>query len=305
MTSCDLIIIGAGPAGLTAAIYARRQGLKTVVFGDIPGGNLFMIAAVQNYPGFAEGIAGMQLGAAMYMQAQAEGAEFPMANLEELEKDGSRFRGTDTAGNQYSAPLAIMASGAKPKPLAVENADIQGVHHCALCDGPLYRGKDATLMVVGGGDRGAHLAVALAPIARQVILVDQALTLPMSTALQRALSACNNVQLLPNTKVLALLGDTDLTAVRVTPANGEQFDIAVNGLFSAAGWTPNTAMLRFPLSISPTGYLLTDSHLMTSCTGLFAAGDVRDSDVKQIITACADGAHAAVHAAEYLLASRL
>lgn len=305
MTSCDLIVIGAGPAGLTAAMYACRQGLKTVVLGDIPGGNLFMIAAVKNYPGFAEGVTGMQLGAGMYLQAQAEGAEFPMANLAFLEKDGSLFQAADTAGGQYSAPIAIVASGAKPKPLAVENADIQGVHHCALCDGPLYRGKNATLMVVGGTDRGAHLAAALAPIARQVILVDQAPTLPMSTALQNTLAAWNNIQFLPNTTVVALRGNPDLTAVRVASGNEKPRDIAVNGLFSAAGWIPNTTTLRIPLSVSSKGYLMTDPCLMTSCNGLFAAGDVRDSGVKQIITACADGARAAVHAAEFLRTGRL
>ena len=165
--TCDLIIIGTGPAGLSAAIYSQRQGLSATVFGDTPGGNLYMIESVKNYPGFHEGVPGMQLGVFMYSQAQSEGANFTMTNVDSLEKSGERFVAKDTAGNIYSAPVAMIAAGSTPKRLNVQNAALDGIHYCAMCDGPLYRGKNAVIIVVGGGERGGHLCVFLSKIARK------------------------------------------------------------------------------------------------------------------------------------------
>lgn len=297
---CDLIIIGAGPAGLSAAIYSRRQGLSTTVFGDTPGGNLYMIESVKNYPGFHEGVPGMQLGVFMFSQAQSEGANFTMTNVDSLEKSGERFVVKDTTGNIYSAPMAMIAAGSTPKRLNVQNAALDGIHYCAMCDGPLYRGKNAVIIVVGGGERGGHLCVFLSKIARQVILVDKGQVLKMSASLQKAVAMAENVEVMLNTEVQAFIGENELKGVLVSSPDGHRKELPANALFLSVGWVPNVSMIRFPVAASPEGHLKTDAKLMTSCVGLFAAGDVRDSDVKQIVTSCADGARAATYAAEFL-----
>lgn len=296
----DLIVIGAGPAGLSAAIYSQRQGLSAIVFGDTPGGNLYMIESVKNYPGFHEGVPGMQLGVFMYAQAQSEGASFTMTNVDSLEKSGDRFVVKDTAGNVYSAPVAMIAAGSTPKRLDVQNAALDGIHYCAMCDGPLYRGKNAVIIVVGGGERGGHLCVFLSKIARQVILVDKASSLKMGATLQKAVDMAENVEVLLNTEVLAFIGEEELKGVLVSSPDGQRRELPANALFLSVGWVPNVSMIRFPVAASPEGYLKTDTKLMTSCAGLFAAGDVRDSDLKQIVTSCADGARAATYASEFL-----
>ena len=298
--SSDLMIIGAGPAGLSAAIYAKRQGLSTTVFGDMPGGNLYMIKMVSNYPGFNSGVPGMQLGSFIFTQAQSEGADLTMTNVERIEKRGSSFTVVDTNGARYTSPAAIIATGGTPKRLAVDNADLAGIHSCAMCDGPLYRGKDATLAVVGSGDRGGHLCLLLSGIGRKIILLDKGATLEMNAALQTAVAGLGNVEILLNTEVLAYTGEKDIDGVKVATGGGPTKKIAVDAVFLAAGWKPNTAMIHLPVEKTPQGYLKTDAKLMTSCPGLYAVGDVRDSDVKQIITSCADGARAAVYAAEQL-----
>ena len=297
---CDLIIIGSGPAGLSAAIYSQRQGLSATVFGDTPGGNLYMIESVKNYPGFHEGVPGMQLGVFMYSQAQSEGANLTMTNVDSLEKSGERFVAKDTSGNIYSAPLAIIAAGSTPKRLNVQNAALDGIHYCALCDGPLYRGKNAVIIVVGGGDRGGHLCVFLSKIARQVILIDKGSSLKMSAAQQKAVAVAENVEVLLNTEVQAFIGEGELKGVRVSSPDGQRKELSADALFMSIGWAPNVSMMRFSVAATPEGFLKTNDRLMTSCAGLFAAGDVRDSDVKQIVTSCADGARAATYAAEFL-----
>ena len=298
--SSDLMIIGAGPAGLSAAIYARRQGLSVTVFGDMPGGNLYMIQKVSNYPGFNDGVPGMQLGSFIFSQAQSEGANLTMTNAERLEKCGSSFIVVDTNGARHSSPAAIIATGGTPKRLDVENAHLEGIHTCAMCDGPLYRGKEAVLAVVGSGDRGGHLCLLLSRIGRKIILLDTNAALEMNAALQSAVAELDNVEILLSTEVLAFTGEKDIDGIQVSIGSEPPKMIAVDAVFLAAGWKPNTAMIDFPLKSTPQGYLITDDKLMTSCPGLYAVGDVRDSDVKQILTSCADGARAAVYATEWL-----
>ena len=297
---CDMIIIGTGPAGLSAAIYCQRQGMSATVFGDTPGGNLYMIESVKNYPGFNEGVPGMQLGVFMYTQAQLEGANFTATNVDSLEKNGERFVAKDTSGNIFAAPVALIAAGSTPKRLNVQNAALDGIHYCAMCDGPLYRGKDAVIIVVGAGERGGHLCVFLSKIAKKVILVDKAPILNMSASLQKAVAMAENVEVLLNTEVQAFIGEDELKGIQVSSPGGQTKELSADGLFLSIGWVPNVSMIRFPVAATPEGFLKTDAKLMTSCAGLFAAGDVRDSDLKQIITACADGARAATYAAEFL-----
>ena len=218
---CDMIIIGTGPAGLSAAIYCQRQGMSATVFGDTPGGNLYMIESVKNYPGFHEGVPGMQLGVFMYTQAQLEGANFTATNVDSLEKNGERFVAKDTSGNIFAAPVALIAAGSTPKRLNVQNAALDGIHYCAMCDGPLYRGKDAVIIVVGAGERGGHLCVFLSKIAKKVILVDKAPILNMSASLQKAVAMAENVEVLLNTEVQAFIGEDELKGIQVSSPGGQ------------------------------------------------------------------------------------
>jgi len=296
----DLMIAGTGPAGLTAAIYGQRFGMKVVVFGDTPGGNLYMIETLMNYPGFIGGIAGTQFGVAAFRQAQEEGAVFPMTLLEQLNYTENRFVGIDGNTREYFAPVAIVASGRKPKTLDVPNSDKTGVHLCSVCDGPLFRGKNATLAVLGGDNMAGQHSLTLARIADRVILIHGEDRLRMEAVIQRKIESKDNIDVLLNTDVVDLAGMDHIDGIIVSTEKGEKKEIPVDGVFTAFGWHPKVEMLKIPVETTSEGYIKTDEKLMTSFPGLFAAGDVRDTDMWQVITACADGARAAKYALEYL-----
>ena len=297
----DLMILGSGPAGLTAALYAQRLGLKTVVFGDIPGGSTYMIQHLANFPGYLEEISGTQFGTMTFQQAQKEGAVFTMTRLEKLEHANASFIGTDVDGQACVAACAIVASGRVPKRLAVKNANISGVHFCSICDGPLYRGKQATLVVVGGDNTAGQHAISLARIAKKVLLISNSDHLTMDAAHQKMIERYPNIEPLLNTEVTGYSGDNCITGLEVSSENGTVAEIAADGIFLAIGWRPNTKMLNFEVEKTTEGYLKTDHKLMTSFPGLLAAGDVRETDMWQVLTACADGARAAKYAADYMV----
>ncbi len=296
----DLMILGTGPAGLTAAIYGQRLGMKVVVFGDTPGGNLYMIETLMNYPGFIGGIAGTQFGVATYRQAQEEGAEFPMTLLEKLSHTDNRFAGIDVNATEYLAPVAIVASGRKPKILEVPNADKPGMYFCSICDGPLFRDKNATLAVVGGDNMAGQHSLTLARIADRVILIHAGDRLKMEAVLHKKIETKENIDILLNTKVVGFTGPDHINGIIVSTKKEEKQEIPIDGAFTAFGWRPNIDMLKIPVETTSEGYIKTDEKLMTSFPGLFAAGDVRDTDMWQVITACADGARAAKYASEFL-----
>jgi len=298
--SYDLIIAGTGPAGLTAAIYAQRLGLQSIVFGDLPGGITYMIEHLANYPGLMPETSGTQFGTLTFQQASQEGATFAMCLLDRLEQSGDVFSAVDVNGQSISAPAAIVASGRTPKRLAVDNDQIQGVHYCSICDGPLYRGKEAVLAVVGGGNPAAQHALSLSRIAKKVYLICRSATVGCDTAHLRKLETRENVSIMVRSEVTALRGLGTLEALVVKNPDSGSTEIPVQGVFQAIGWEPNTAFLSLPIDKTTEGYLKTDRHLMTSVAGLFAAGDIRDTDMWQVLTACADGARAAKYAADYL-----
>lgn len=295
-----LLIVGTGPAGMTAALYGQRLGLDTVVFGDIPGGNTYMIENLENFPGFLSGVPGTQFGLTAFQQAQQDGAVCPLARLESLVSDGGSFIATDTNGTRYTAPSAIIASGRVPIRLAVKNAQLKGAHFCSICDGPLYRGKDAALAVVGSDNAAAQHALSLARIASRVLLICRSDGLKMDAVHQKQIQKLANIDLMTGTEVTAYQGLDQIESIVVTVAGGPSTEIPVDGLFLAVGWRPNTKMLKISVDTTSEGYLKTDTTLMTSCPGLFAAGDVRDTDMWQVLTACADGARAAKHSADYI-----
>jgi thioredoxin reductase (NADPH) len=295
----DTMIVGAGPAGLTASIYARRQGLSTVVFGDTPGGNLYMIDSLNNYPGFVGGIAGARLGVTTLTQAQQEGAEFPMTRLNRLDIEGGMFTGVDSGSETYRAKTAIIACGVIPKRLSVANSEKKGIYFCSLCDGPLFRGKGAVLAVVGGGDMAVQEAITLARFAEKVILFHNEDRLKAETVVKKTLEQTDNIEVMLNATVESFDGLDFVDRINLT-VNGEKKGIDVNGVFIAIGWIPRLDFIRFEFSQTGEGYIKTDEKMRTSVSGMFAAGDVRDTDLRQVITSCADGARSATYASEYI-----
>lgn len=296
----DMMIVGAGPGGITAALYGQRLGWSTVVFGDIPGGNVYMIENLANYPGFIGGVPGTQFGTVAFKQAQDEGAFFTMTRIEKFGHAEGLFTGIDVDGKEYAAPSAIVATGRVPKRLAVRNPLMQGIHFCSICDGPLFRDKNATLAVVGSDNAAGQHALSLSRVAEKVVLLCRSSSLKMDAVHQKLVEGQDNIEVFLNSEVVDLSGQDLLEALVVSTKDGEKREVAVDGVFLAIGWTPNTDLLDVEVETTSEGYIKTDAKLMSSVPGLFAVGDVRDKNVRQVLTACADGARAATYAAEYL-----
>jgi len=296
----DLMILGAGPAGITAALYGQRLGLKTIVFGDIPGGSSYMIEHLANFPGLMEGTSGTQFGTMAFQQAQKEGANFTLTRLESLSHSDKAFIGVDVDGQEHTALSAIVATGRVPKRLSVSNANLRGVHFCSICDGPLYRGKKATLAVVGSDNTAAQHALTLARTADRVLLICRSDTLKMDAVHKDQIKRQTNIMLMANSEVFGYTGQEFVETIEVAAKDKGRQNLAVDGIFLAIGWRPNTSALKLEVQKTAEGYLETNGKLMTSLPGLFAAGDVRDTDMSQVLTACADGARAAKYAAEFI-----
>jgi thioredoxin reductase (NADPH) len=294
------MIIGTGPAGITAALYGVRLGLKVVVFGDIPGGNTYMIESLGNYPGFPGGITGTQFGVQAFQQAEQEGAVFTMTRLHQMIRVEELFKGVDTEKQEYTSVSVIVATGRIPKRLSVPNANLKGVHFCSMCDGPLYKGKKATLAVIGSDNAAGQHAITLSRITEKVLLVSRNKEFKMDSALTKRIEARSNITKLSGTEIIAYEGKDKIEGIVVSDQEVERKVIKVDGIFLAVGWQTNTKMLHFPVDFTTAGYIKTDDKFMTSCPGLFAAGDVRETDMYQVLTACADGARAAKYCAEYL-----
>jgi thioredoxin reductase (NADPH) len=296
----DLMVVGTGPAGLTAALYGRRLGLDVVVLGDTPGGNLVNIESVQNYPGFIGGVSGAQLGTMIFAQVQAEGADLPLTRLDKLTYGDKEFLGTAITGETYRAPAAIAACGVAPKRLDIPNSDKRGIYYCALCDGPLFRNKEATLAILGGGNMAAHEALSLAHFGKRIIIIHRGDNLRAEAALAKAIEETSNIEVLLNVQVIAFRANEQIDAVTVNLQGQGNVDIPVDGVFLAIGWGADLGVIQLPVETTAEGFLKTDDKLMTSLPGLFAAGDVRDTDMRQIVTAVADGARAATYAYEFI-----
>ena len=259
-----------------------------------------MIEHLANFPGLIEGTSGTQFGTMAFQQAQKEGANFTLTRLENFSHKDNVFVAVDVDGQEYSALSAVVATGRVPKRLAVANATLRGVHFCSICDGPLYRGKNATLAVVGSDNTAAQHAITLARTADKVLLICRSDTFKMDAVHKDQIERQNNIKPMANTEVVGYDGQEFVETVEIEAEETGRQELAVDGIFLAIGWRPNTEILEFEVEKTSAGYLKTDSQLMTSVAGLFAAGDVRDTDMWQVLTACADGARAAKYAAENL-----
>ena len=301
----DIAIIGAGMAGLTAGIYGSRTGLKTVVFEQfMPGGQTASIVSLDNYPGFAEGVNGADLMLAVMSQAERAGCELRYTGVEQLipGENGSPHLLVTGEGKE-EARSVIVCGGAIPKKLGLEGeARLTGfgVSYCATCDAPVCRGK--TVAVVGGSAAAVKDALELQPLAQKIYLICPAAELAVSPALKEKVLAAPNIEVLSNQKISALKGESKLESVTLTDQRATSLsrDLALDSLFVALGKAPVSEFLGGVLELDEKGHIVTDKHLRASRPGIFAAGDVRDTLLRQVVTAAGDGALAAVSAAEYV-----
>ena len=299
----DVAVIGAGPAGLTAGLYAARAGLEAVVFERIaPGGQLAQTEHMENYPGFPDGTNGFELAFSMKQQADRFGVR--TVGEEVLSVDFTQNpKVLKTAFNEYRANSVIIATGARPRKLGLElEEELQGrgVSYCATCDGNFFR--DKTVMVVGGGNTAAGDAIYLSRICKKVYLVHRRDKLRATAIYHKRLEDLPNLEFVWNAVPRKLVADEGaLAGVRVEMLEtGEERDIAVDGLFVAVGTEPNTEFLAGALTTDETGYIVAGESGETEVPGVYVAGDVRTKFLRQVVTAVADGALCAEEAAEYL-----
>ncbi len=304
--SPDVIVIGAGPAGLTAAIYARRAGLATTVLEKfVPGGQAALTDAVENYPGFEEPVQGLKLTEAMRKQAETFGATFQAAEVLGLapassDEDAHTLR---LKAGEMGARTVVIASGARHRRLGIPGEDRlwgKGISCCAQCDGMFYRGK--RVVVVGGGDTAIKESIFLTRFAHEITVVHRRDQLRATQALQHKLFALEDqVRVAWNTVVEEILGDDGVTGVRLRNVRtGAEDTLDCDGVFIYVGFRPNTEPFAETVETDEKGYIVTDEAMATSVPGVFAAGDCRQKVLRQIITACADGATAAFAAEQYL-----
>lgn len=302
MKSYDVIVIGGGPAGYTAAMYAARGGLSTLVIEKLfAGGQMTQTTQIDNYPGFPEGIDGVSLGMRMLEGAKRFGVDTVNGEVTSVMLDAPQKQ-VRTLDGTYTARAVIIATGAGHAHLGLDREEEltgRGVAYCAACDGMFYRGK--TVAVVGGGDSAAADALLLSRIAKKVYLIHRRDTLRAAKIYHDALRNAPNVEFLWNTTVSEILGEELLTGIRhKNTVNGEERELTLDGLFISVGRTPASELFRGQLELDDRGYIVAGETTETSLPGVYAAGDIRTKPVRQIVTATADGAAAAHQAQEYL-----
>jgi len=308
--NADVLVIGAGPAGLTAAIYARRAGLETTVLEKfVPGGQAALTDAIENYPGFTEPVQGMQLTEAMRKQAERFGADFQTAEVQGLEPadDDDGPHAVRLKKGEVRGRTVIIASGARHRRLGIPGEDRlwgKGISCCAQCDGMFYR--DKRVVVVGGGDTAIKESIFLTRFAKAITVVHRRDRLRATQALQDKLFALQDqVQVAWNSVVEEIHGEDGVTGVRVRNVQtGAEDTLDCDGVFIYVGFRPNTEPFADAVETDEKGYIVTDDAMATSAEGVFAAGDCRQKVLRQIVTACADGATAAFAAEQYLEARR-
>ena len=299
----DVIIIGAGPAGLTAGLYAARAGLSVAVFERIsPGGQLAQTAEVENYPGFPDGAEGWQLAFDMQQQALNFGVKIITEEVQGVDFTAAPKTIT-TPGGTYSAKSVIIATGAHHRELGLAGEHElagKGISYCATCDGNFFRGKD--VVVVGGGNTAVGDAMYLSRICNKVYLVHRRDKLRATAVYNDRLAALDNVEFVWNTVPQEILSeDGKVAGLRVkNNQTGEVRDIAAAAVFVAVGNAPSTDFLKGVVELDGAGYVVADESGKTNVPGVFAAGDVRTKALRQVVTAVADGALAAENAAAFV-----
>lgn len=291
----DIAIIGAGPAGMTASVYARRAGYSVTVFElGMPGGQLSTTDKIENFPGYPEGLPGAELGMKFYEHAQAFGAEFVFEQVVRVEADGAVKKvvtNNGTEEKEYEARATIIATGAHPRTLGVPGEDTfrgHGVSYCGTCDGFFFRGKD--VCVVGGGDVAVEDAIYLANMCNSVTVFHRRDELRANKRSQDAAFANGKITFVWNTIVTELKGDDQLRSVVTKNVKTDEIkEWTFDGCFIFVGYDPNQDVYPQGLATDERGYVLTDENMATNIPGVYAVGDVRKKNVRQVATAVGDG----------------
>jgi len=298
----DVIVLGSGPAGLTAAIYTARAKLQTLVIsGNLPGGQLMTTSDVENFPGFPNGIFGPELMVNMRQQAERFDAVVidDIATQVDFKHEPFRILTTD---KEFEADAAIVATGAYPRKLGLKGEETfggKGVSYCATCDGPFFKGED--LLVVGGGDSAVEEATFLTKFAKSVQLVHRRDKLRASKILQERAFTNPKIKFLWNTAVVDIFGDKKVHSAVLHDLNtNEKKKVECGGIFIAIGFEPNTQVFKGQLEIDEQGYLIIKNYTHTNVEGVFAAGDVHDHRYRQAVTAAGFGCMAALDVEKYL-----
>jgi thioredoxin reductase (NADPH) len=302
----DLIIVGGGPTGLTASIYAAREGIDSLVIEKSAlGGQAGVTERIDNYPGFPEGIGGGELADRFIAQARRYGVELLSAvGVGRIEHDGEDLCVTTDTGDEYAAHAVIVATGSTYRRLGVPGeSDLigAGVHNCATCDGPFYKGADE-LMVIGGGNSGLEEGLFLTQFAKKIVVLERGKELKASPLLQDKVRAHKQFEVHTNIEVTELKprGKRLGAVLAVDRDSREEFEFTPAAAFVFIGLDPNTEFLKDTLELAPGGFIATDDRFQTSVEGVFAAGDVRHGSTKQLAAAVGDGVAALLQVRQYL-----
>ena len=287
----DVAIIGGGPAGLTAAIYGMRAGLKTVVFEkNFSGGQMAFTNEIENFPGFIS-ISGPDLAIKMDEQAKKLGAEFVNSEVKTIKKENDIFR-LETAKEIFEAQNVVIALGASPKKLGLESEERlrgSGVSYCATCDGSFYKGADVA--VIGGGNTALEDAEYLSRLCNKVYVIHRRNEFRGDKVLQDKVFKIPNIEMVTESVTEEICGKFEVESIKVKNVKTEDIkEINVNGVFVAIGIKPNSELVKDMVETDEWGYIKTDSAMKTNVVGLYAIGDVRNTNLRQVLTACADGA---------------
>ena len=298
----DMIIIGGGPGGYTAALYAARAGMDTLLIEKMSaGGQMTLTSQIDNYPGFEEGIDGFTLGEKMEAGAERFGAITELTDVTGVELT-SDIKTVKTSDGDFYAKTVVISTGANPRELGIKGETEligRGVNYCAACDGNFYKGK--TVAVIGGCNSAAADALMLSRIAKKVIIVHRRDTLRATRIYHEPLMKAPNVEFRWNSVVKELIYDEKLTGIKLSDViTGEEINIPCDGIFVSVGRKPATEFLEGQLELNNAGYIVADETTKPSIPGVFAVGDVRTKALRQVVTAVADGANAAHFAEEYI-----
>ena len=301
----DTIILGGGPAGYTAALYAARAGLNTLLIERMSaGGQMALTGDIDNYPGFDEGIDGLTLGMKMQQGAERFGAKTEYAEVSSVDFTDKIKKIETNMGETYLAKTVIIATGANPRELGVPNeASLigRGVHYCAHCDGRFYKGK--TVMVVGGGNSAAADALYLSRLAEKVYVVHRRDTLRATKIYHEPLMKAENVEFLWNSTVEDFIVDKRVCGAKIK-CGDEVREIPVDGVFVSIGRKPASDFLKGVVDLVGNGYIIADESTKTNVPGVYAVGDIRTKVLRQVVTAVSDGAVAVHYVDEYLAENR-
>ena len=303
----DMLIIGGGPAGYTAALYAARAGLDAVLIEKMSaGGQMALTGDIDNYPGFDEGIDGFTLGMRMQKGAERFGAKTEYAEVLSIDFS-DKIKKTETTNGTYLSKTVVIATGANPRELGIENEQTligSGVHYCAHCDGRFY--KDKTVAVIGGGNSAVSDALYLSRLAKKVYVIHRRNTLRAEKIYHEPLMKAENVEFIWNSVATEFIADERVKGLKVKNVQtGKTAEIFCDGIFVSIGRKPATDFLKDAVQLDSNGYIVADETTQTSVDGVFAAGDIRTKALRQIVTAAADGATAVHFAEKYLTEAQL